>query len=71
MKWDGMTLKVTYYDGRVTEASRQELEEYIDELDLSEMLELNVDELGKPSQNLVEVTGEEYTKDEFGHTEWW
>ena len=71
MKWDGMTLKVTYSDGRVTEASRQELEEYIDELDLSEMLELNVDELGKPSQNLVKVTGEEYTKDEFGHKEWW
>ena len=51
--------------------TKQELEEYIDELDLSEMLELNVDELGKPSQNLVNVTGEEYTKDEFGHTEWY
>jgi hypothetical protein len=38
MKWDGLKLVVTYSDGRETVASRQELEEYIDELDLSEIL---------------------------------
>jgi hypothetical protein len=38
MSWDGKLLKVVYEDGRVTEATRQELEEYIDCLDLSEML---------------------------------
>jgi hypothetical protein len=38
MNWDGKTLKVTYSDGRVTEASRQEMEEYIDELDISDYL---------------------------------
>jgi hypothetical protein len=38
MSWDGKLLKVVYEDGRVTEATRQELEEYIDCLDLSELL---------------------------------
>lgn len=40
MKWDGLVLKVTYSDGRVTEATRQELEDYIDELDLSDFIDL-------------------------------
>jgi hypothetical protein len=35
MSWNGHTLKVNYEDGRVTEASRNELEEYIPELDIS------------------------------------
>ena len=43
MTWDGLKLKVTYSDGRVTEANRQEMEEYIDELDISEYL-LDFDE---------------------------
>ena len=38
MKWDGKTLTVTYSDGRTTEATRQEMEEYIDELDLSDYI---------------------------------
>lgn len=42
MKWDGMKLKVVYSDGRSTEATRQELEEYIESLDLSYYL-LDVD----------------------------
>jgi hypothetical protein len=43
MTWDGLKLKVTYSDGRVTEASRQEMEEYIDELDITEYLD-DIDE---------------------------
>ena len=43
MTWDGLKLKVTYSDGRVTEATRQEMEEYIDELDITEYLE-DIDE---------------------------
>ena len=43
MTWDGLKLKVTYSDGRVTESSRQEMEEYIDELDITEYLE-DIDE---------------------------
>ncbi len=39
MTWDGLKLKVTYSDGRVTEVTRQEMEEYIDELDITEYLE--------------------------------
>jgi hypothetical protein len=35
MKWDGLKLKVVYSDGRSTESTRQELEEYIESLDLS------------------------------------
>lgn len=38
MSWDGKKLKVVYEDGRTTEATRQELEEYIDCLDLSGMV---------------------------------
>ena len=38
MTWNGLVLKVTYSDGRVTEATRQEMEEYIDELDISDYL---------------------------------
>jgi len=43
MTWDGLKLKVTYSDGRVTESSRQEMEEYIDELDITEYLD-DIDE---------------------------
>lgn len=39
MKWDGLVLTVTYSDGRTTEAPRSEMEEFIDELDLSDLLE--------------------------------
>ena len=38
MIWNGHTLKVKYSDGRITEASRSELEEYIDELDISSFI---------------------------------
>jgi hypothetical protein len=38
MTWNGLVLKVTYSDGRVTESTRQEMEEYIDELDISDYL---------------------------------
>jgi hypothetical protein len=38
MIWDGLLLKVTYSDGRVTESTRQEMEEYIEELDISDYL---------------------------------
>jgi hypothetical protein len=38
MTWNGLLLKVTYSDGRVTESTRQEMEEYIDELDISDYL---------------------------------
>ena len=38
MAWNGLLLKVTYSDGRVTESTRQEMEEYIDELDISDYL---------------------------------
>jgi hypothetical protein len=39
MLWDGRILKVTYSDGRQTECTRIEMEEYLDELDLSEWIE--------------------------------
>lgn len=38
MTWNGHTLKVKYSDGRVTESPRAELEEYIDELDISSFI---------------------------------
>jgi hypothetical protein len=38
MTWDGFKLTVTYEDGRTTESIRQEMEEFLDCLDLSEMI---------------------------------
>jgi len=43
MRWDGMVLKLTFSDGRMTESTRQELEEYIDELNLSYLFDLKED----------------------------
>jgi hypothetical protein len=43
MRWDGMLLKLTFSDGRTTESTRQELEEYIDELNLSYLFDLKND----------------------------
>jgi len=41
MSWDGKILKVVYEDSRTTEATRQELEEYVDCLDLSDFFEID------------------------------
>jgi len=43
--WNGLKLSVYYKDGRVTDATRLELEEYIDDLDLTNVIgEEDVDE---------------------------
>jgi hypothetical protein len=38
MSWNGLNLRLRYFDGRVTDVSRQEMEEYIEELDLSDLV---------------------------------
>lgn len=45
MQWDGLKLTLTYPDGRVCYSSRVELEDYIDYLDLSELIEGTGNEL--------------------------
>ena len=52
MSWNGLNLRLRYFDGRVTDVTRQEMEEYIDELDLSDLVYTNDDYKSQNSDGL-------------------
>jgi hypothetical protein len=50
MMWDGLKLTINYPDGRICHTSRIELEDYVDCLDLKDLIEENVDEVDPVNQ---------------------
>ena len=63
MVWNGVKLVVTYDDGRKTDATRNDLIEYLPQLDLGKVIELQNNELLDKKLNKTYGYDQEYIGD--------